>query len=80
MIRGCVDAFLAGKAFDEGSERGGRHSGVAAVLIHLVAGGFDEDRVVAVAMGGEHRAQRLRMRGAPGRDAARLAGAIVGDD
>ena len=53
---GKVDAFLAGKALDEGPERGGRHSGVAAVLIHLVAGGFDKDRVVVAAMGGEHRA------------------------
>ena len=75
-----VDVFPAGKVLDKGSERGGRHSSVAAVLIHLVAGGFDKDRVVAVPMGGQHSAECLRMGGAPGRDAARLAGAIVGDD
>ena len=75
-----VDAFLASQVFDESAEGGGRHSGVAAVLVHLVAGGLDENGIVAVAMGGEHRAQGSRMRGAPGRDAARLAGAIVGDD
>ena len=53
---GEVDAFLAGQAFDESPEGSGRHAGVAAVLVHLVAGGLDQDRVVAVAMGGEHRA------------------------
>ena len=75
-----VDAFLSGQVFDEGFEGGRRHAGVAAVLVHLIAGGLDQDRIVGVAMGGEHGGERLRMRGAPGGDAALLAGAVVGDD
>ena len=74
-----IDAFAARQILDEGPEGGGRHSGVAAAMVHLIAGGLDQDRLVAVAMGGERRAQRLRMRGAPRGDPAPLAGAIVGD-
>ena len=77
---GDGDAFLASEPLDESPVCGGRHAGVAAVLVHLVAGGLDQDGVVADAMGGEHRAQRLRVRCAPGRDAAARSRAVIGDD
>ena len=75
-----IDARLPGETFDEGAETRRRHTGVAAVLVDLIAGRFDENRPVAVAMSPEDRAQRLRMRSAPRGDAARTPGAIIGDD
>ncbi len=39
-------AGVAGDLFDEVTEAGGLHAGVAAVLIDLIAGGFDEAEAV----------------------------------
>ena len=58
-----------GDVFDEAAEGGGLHTGVAAVLIDLVAGGFDEEKTPVgdclLCRGAEHK----RMRAADGVDA-----------
>jgi len=59
---------LAGQCEDEFAEIGWLHAGVAAVLIDLVAGCLNQNRLVIVLVVTEDRAQGFGMRSAVGRD------------
>src|SRR5579863_279499 len=74
------DARLKREALDKGPETRRRHAGVAAMLVDLIAGRLDEDRIVAVAMLAQNRQECAPMGGAPGGQATGAPGAIVRDD
>src|SRR5690348_1790794 len=75
-----INPFLTRQLLDENPETGRRHAGIAAELIHLIARRLDQDRRVVIAIAGEDGAERLRVSGAPGRDAPRFASAVGRDD
>ena len=65
-----ITICFAGQCKDKITEIGGLHAGITAVLIDLIAGSFNENWFVIVAVAAENRAQGFRMRGAVRRDAS----------
>ena len=68
---GCgVEPALGREVADEVAEAGGRHPGIAAVLVHLVAGRFDQHRRAAPARMAQGGLEHHRMGGTDGGKAA----------
>ena len=60
-----IEARFSRETLDEGAKCSRRHARIAAVLINLVTGSFDENPVLSSGMGAENGAQRIGMRRAP---------------